>query len=245
MKIEMLGRAPRRYAGAILPATPAGQRVAGGYRLHVEGETRSSVFNRAIGFAAAAVAAAVFILSGRPALSEFMGKGSFLLLVGVFCFAALAAFALFVKAPVGAYVRYVSAFWQFQNFGGADCVVKPWPLRLGDEATLRFFRAKRQRIAVERVEAFIQIVERYVSSDSQGSSWSSVPRARIALEDAPLPLTGQPLRCEWKVQIPAYEAPSLFMQECEIRWEFCVTLHSAESATASTFPLLVVAEVGA
>lgn len=226
-----------RHTESVLPVLE-GRRIGGGFLLHRDEETGSSVYSLAAGFAAGTFAAVFTLLAAAGELGSNLGDR-----VPLSC---LAVFAISLGASVlGAYAGYLRGVWRFRNFGGSDLTVRPWPLRLGDDVGLAFFRARKQRVALERVEAYVECLEWYLTTNSDdNSSWQSHVRRKVRLDDAPLPMTGQPLRFEWTAQLPRNEPASMRVRDSAIEWRFCIVLRAdAASSTSSEFTLLVLPQV--
>ena len=220
------------HTGPVLPVI-AGKPVAGGFQLRNESDEKS--------FRELLYAAIAFLM--------FAGFGLTILFYSKDEGCAKTAMALFaivsIVVTVGSMIRIMmQRAWDLRRFGAADLLVHPWPIRLGDDVTFKFFRAKRQRTAIERVEAFVECKESYLIDNDETREWRSHTRRSIEVASVPEPDMRKPLRFEWHATIPGDEPGSASMTNSAILWGLLVRLHGKGDQTADTwFHLLVLPEV--
>lgn len=130
------------------------------------------------------------------------------------------------------------------RFTRAEITVHPWPIRLGDEIQLHFFRGHRRRVAIERIEAFIECAEGYLEVSGDHFRWCWQERTTIILKGVSVPPQGKPLRFDWSAVIPKTQPASLSLKDSAIRWRLCVRLVFPKlNMLEAWFPLLVLPEI--
>ncbi len=225
--------APRAHRGSVIPNIP-GEHVGGGYRMRTEGTKSTGPVEMAF---------AILLYAGITAagLAILWAQRHAGLMKTIFAIFLIGSFVAGTYKMVRVRMHQV---WEKKSFGAAELIVHPWPIRLGDEITLLFFRAKRQRLPLEVIEASIECNEMYEEESDDSSQWQSRIRCTIRLETPPLPETGQPLRFEWTARIPDGVPASAMLTHSAIDWRLYVRLVAANEQVADTeFKLLVLPEM--
>jgi hypothetical protein len=152
----------------------------------------------------------------------------------------LAVIGLVLLPLFGLYVRRL---WRAQNFGSAQLLVQPWPLRLGAKVTLNFRHVRRRRTPVDGVEAWIEWGEMTeLNGDGRTTDWLKC--GRIELDPAGVRVADKEIVGEWRSRIPTDLPPSFVVSDNGVGWFVSVVTICDKIRTApSVFRLLVLPEI--
>lgn len=153
------------------------------------------------------------------------------------------AVACVVPPVIGGYAHYIRSSWRATFFGEAQLTVDHWPLRLGEEVTVRFRRRLRRDIDMT-VDAAVECSEEVEIGDSETSSTKSQRRFAIPLDTSALRLTPHWAQAEWTFTLPPDRPPSFAVRYNAIVWRVSVTFQAPEwrANAPAIFPLLVLPE---
>jgi len=126
----------------------------------------------------------------------------------------------------------------------ASLLVRPWPIRLGDEIEVKFRATLRNASPVTAIAAKLECVEEATKGSGR---YKEVKRETLLSIDLPAPVVkaaGERKVTEsWKVAIPASSPPSLTIPSNTVRWLLKTAITTEDVEVPATFELLVVPEV--
>ena len=152
--------------------------------------------------------------------------------------------ALLSLAGGGALVAEMGRrYFRQRRLERATLLVRPWPLRLGQRATVRFEKRLKKHAAVDAVSARLVCIEEAVASSGRHQTVKREIRFELPLETSAARIEGRTVRDEWQFEIPHTELPSFAVKSNKIQWRVETITECGGTPVAADFELLVIPEV--
>ncbi|MDQ6802028.1 MAG: hypothetical protein M3041_14470 [Acidobacteriota bacterium] len=216
-----------RYNGPILPRV-SGIAVGHGMLLSFKGDSWLTILSAAL------VCALLAYRTERWLRREWAGSLDWYIVLVLAC-------VLVIGLPF--FLLAGRRAWRARFLGNAQLLVRPWPLRCGDEVTLSFRRRLRKDVELTRMDACLECAETIEISNIRGRPTRYATCGRVALETSKPRTSGGQITCEWKGRLPTDLPPSFLIRNNGVIWTMNVLLVFEGVKTApSSFPLLVLPE---
>jgi hypothetical protein len=213
----------RRHRGSVLPRVPV-QRTPQGTRVVAE----VTGWKDALGFwflATLFIGVAILVVAVTKSPSRQLEF-----------FLSLAGSGVLVAETGRRYFRQ-------RRLERATLLVRPWPLRLGDRATVGFENRLKKNAAVEMVSARLVCIEEAVVSSGRDQAVQREIRFEVALDTTAARTDGRTVRDEWQFEIPDTGLPSFAVKSNKIQWRVETITACAGTPVTAEFELLIIPEV--
>ena len=193
----------------------------------------------------------VRVLAAPPGWKEAAGLGCLVaMLVG------LVLIIVFVAHPsrrldgalstfvIGAGVfEMARQYFRKRRLRQATLLVRPWPLRLGQRATVRFEKQLRRKASAESLRARLTCVEDATVSGGRYQEVLTATRHETELDTSSARIEPGRIEDAWEIEIPATGLPSFTAKSNRILWRVQTVTRTEGVDVNADFELLVVPEV--
>ena len=125
----------------------------------------------------------------------------------------------------------------------ATLLVRPWPLRLGQRATVRFEKRLRGSTRVDSVRARFTCTEEVIVSSGRDMETLQATLHEIPLDTSAARIHPGRVEDEWEIEIPAAGLPSFTAKSNRILWRVQTVTRTEGVDVNADFEVLVVPEV--
>ena len=193
----------------------------------------------------------VRVLAAPPGWKEGVGLGCLVaMLVG------LVLIIVFVAHPSrrldGALSTFVLAagvagmgrqYFRKRRLRQATLLVRPWPLRLGQRATVRFEKQLRRKASVQSLRARFTCVEEATASSGRDQEVLTARLHEAALDTAAASIEPGHVEDAWEIEIPPTGLPSFTAKSNRILWRVQTVTRTEGIDVNADFELLVLPEI--
>lgn len=152
--------------------------------------------------------------------------------------------ALLSLAGGGVFVAEMGRrYFRQRRLERATLLVRPWPLRLGESATVRFEKRLKKHAAVDAVSARLICIEETVTSSGRDQAVKREIRFELPLDTTAARIDGRTVRDEWHFEIPDTGLPSFAVKSNKIQWRVETITECGGAPVEAGFELLVIPEV--
>ena len=193
----------------------------------------------------------VRVLAAPPGWKEAVGLGCLVaMLVGLVLIIVFVAHpsrqlsgALSTFALAAGVVEMGRQYFRKRRLRQATLLVRPWPLRLGQRATVRFEKQLRRKASVESLRARFTCIEEATLSQGRYQEVLTETRHEAPLDTTDARIEPGHIQDAWEIDVPVTGLPSFTAKSNRILWRVQTVTRTEGIDVNADFELLVLPEI--